>query len=329
MNLVETFFSKAASDPRRIVFPAGDDPRILGAAVRAAELGIAVPVVLGAPEVIQASAEQAGVSAGAVETVNPKEDQRFGLFARQYADMRGVKQSIAEKLVKRPLMFGGMMVRAGDADGMVAGSQHATASVIQAASLTIGLTENVSTPTSYFVMILPEWEGEKDKIFIFADSAVNVNPSARELAESAVAAGADAAHLTGIEPVVALLSCSTKGSASHPDIDKVTEALEIVRKLDPPFPVDGELQADAAIVPRVGAKKAPDSPVAGRATVLIFPDLDAGNICYKLVQYMGGATALGPVLVGFNRPVNDLSRGAVVDDIVGMTAITVLQAQEA
>jgi phosphate acetyltransferase len=324
MDLMNEFFEKAKANLKTIVYPAGDDERIVKTAAEAVKQGLARPIVLGNPEDIAKLAEEAGVSLEGVELINPKEDSRLEGYIEQYASARDVKPVIAKKLVKRPLFFGGMLVKNGDADGMVAGSQHATASVIQAASLTIGL--KFSTPTSYFLMILPEFMEEKDKVFVFADSAVNINPTAQELGESAVAVARDARVLAGVDPKVALLSCSTKGSASHDDVDKVTQALEVAKGIDPELPIDGELQADAAIIPRVAAKKVKESDVAGQANVLIFPDLDSGNIAYKLVQYMGNAAAIGPVLVGFNKPVNDLSRGASVEDIVGVTAITAVQA---
>jgi phosphate acetyltransferase len=220
-----------------------------------------------------------------------------------------------------------MMVRAGDGDGMVAGAASATASVIQAASLTIGFQQGLSTPSSYFVMIIPEFMGRKDKPFIFADCGMNISPSPSQLAEIARASATSAKVLLGEQPVVAFLSFSTKGSASHADVDKVREAVRIAKDRYPDMLLDGELQGDAALIPSVGAKKAKGSPVAGKANVLIFPDLDAGNICYKLVQYLANAKALGPLLQGFARPVSDMSRGATVDDIIGITAITAIQAQ--
>jgi phosphate acetyltransferase len=212
---------------------------------------------------------------------------------------------------------------------MVGGVCSVTALVVQAATLTIGLADGISTPTSYFIMVVPDFLGQKDKIFVFADSAVNIQPTAQQLAESAVAVAADAAHLLGIDPKVAFLSCSTKGSASHEDVDKVSEAVVIARKIAPNLALDGEFQVDSAIVPRVATIKVKGSAVAGEANVLIFPDLDAGNIAYKLVQYTANALALGPILVGFRRPVNDLSRGATVQEIISITAITVIQAQTA
>jgi len=219
-----------------------------------------------------------------------------------------------------------MMVHVGDADGMVAGVASATASVLQAASLTIGFGQGLSTPSSFFIMAIPGTETRPEAPLIFADCAVNIAPSPQQLAEIAVASGTNAQTLLGIEPRVAFLSFSTRGSANHRDVTKVTEALRIAREMRPDLKMDGELQGDAALSPRVAAKKVNASEVAGRANVLIFPDLDAANIAYKLVQQLGGATAIGPVMQGFAKPVNDLSRGASVEDIVAVTAITVVQA---
>jgi phosphate acetyltransferase len=220
-----------------------------------------------------------------------------------------------------------MMVRTGEADAMVAGVASATASVIQAASLTVGFREGFSTPSSFFIMIVPTFMDEKDKVVVFADCAVNIAPNAQQLAEIAIASGQSAKALLDMEPRIAFLSFSTRGSASHPDADKVIEAVRLARDLAPEFAIDGELQGDAALVPDVAARKVKESTVAGKANVLIFPDLDAGNISYKLTQYLAGATALGPVLQGFAKPVNDLSRGATVDDIVGVSAIATIQAR--
>ena len=329
MNLMQQLTDRAKVDPRRIVFPEGEDERMVRSAVQVKAEGIAEPIILGDPDKIQQIAADRGLSLEGMTVINPREDERLETFVEIYAANREIKPAIARRLVHRPMAFSGMLVRGGHADGMVGGVSSVTAFVVQAASLTIGLADGISTPTSYFILVVPDFLGQKDKIFIFADPAVNIQPTAQQLAESCVAVAADAARLLGIDPKVAFLSCSTRGSASHEDVDKVSEAVAIARKIAPDLTLDGELQVDAAIVPRVAAIKVKESDAAGKANVLIFPDLDAANIAYKLVQYTANALALGPILVGFRRPVNDLSRGATVQEIVSITAITVIQAQTA
>jgi phosphate acetyltransferase len=219
------------------------------------------------------------------------------------------------------------MVACGDADAMVAGAVTATATVIQAGVLTVGLAKGINTPSSFFVMIVPDFQGQSDKKFVFADCAVNIEPNPEQLADIALASAASAEKLLGEEPRIALLSFSTKGSASHVCVDKVLQAFEIIKSKNPQLAVDGELQADSAIIPAVAAKKIKtESAVAGKANVLIFPDLDSGNIAYKLTQYLAKAKAIGPFLQGFAKPVSDLSRGASVDDIVSTAVITLAQA---
>jgi phosphate acetyltransferase len=218
-----------------------------------------------------------------------------------------------------------MMVRQGDADCMVAGCAHATGTLLQNAAMTVGLSPDISAPSSMFIMVLPRFLDQKDTPLVFADAAVRVAPDARRLAEIGVLAARNTRALLDIEPVVAFLSFSTRGSAAHERVDMVKEAVSIARNMAPDTAIDGELQADAAIVPAVAAKKAPESTVAGRANVLVFPDLASGNIAYKLVQYTAQAHAIGPVLQGFDKPVNDLSRGASVDDIVYLCAVTAVQ----
>ena len=327
MDWEREFIERARRRPARIVYPEGHDPRVVSAAAKVRTLLIAEPVLLGEREAIEQAAAEAGVSMDVLRWKSPREAAELDGYAAAYAQARGVKETVARKLVRKPLSFGGMMVKTGDADGMVAGVASATASVISAASLTVGFAAGISTVSSFFVMVIPEFLGEVDKVLIFADCAVNVSPSARELADIGVAAGMNARDLMGLEPKIAFLSFSSKGSASHADVDKVVEAVQLARELAPDFDIDGELQADAAIVPRVAAKKVKDSVVAGQANVLVFPDLDAGNACYKLVQYLAGAKAIGPILQGFAKPVNDMSRGATVDDVVAVTAITVVQSR--
>lgn len=327
MNIIDQFTATAQKNPARIVYPEASDPRILKAVVQVQELKIARPILIGNPEQIRTVAKEHHCDLGSIEIIDSKNDSRLETYSQIYADKRSLRQAIAQKLVRKPLSFGGMMVSQGAADGMVAGVATATSIVIQTATLTVGFQEGLSTPSSFFIMIIPEFQGEKDKIFLFADSAVNIQPTAQQLAEIAIASGTNARALLGINPKIAFLSFSTKGSAGHEDADKVLEALDIAKKIKPEFDMDGELQLDAAIVPSVAAKKVKESTVAGQANVLIFPDLDSGNIGYKLVQYMANAKAIGPILQGFAKPVNDMSRGASVDDLIAVTAITSVQAR--
>jgi len=327
MDIIEKFIQKAQKNPARLVYPEAADPRILEAVVKVRDLGIACPILVGNIPNIENLANELNLSLSGIEIIDSKLDARLETFSQAYGQKRDMRLAIAKKLVQKPLSFGGMLVSQGDADGMVAGVATATSIVIQTATLTVGFQKGLSTPSSFFIMILPDFQGEQDKIFIFADSAVNIQPTAQQLAEIAIASGTNAKALLGIDPKIAFLSFSTQGSAGHADADKVIEALELARKINPGFDMDGELQLDAAIIPKVAAKKVESSSVAGQANVLIFPDLNSGNIGYKLVQYMANAKAIGPILQGFARPVNDMSRGASVEDLIAVSAITSVQAK--
>jgi phosphate acetyltransferase len=327
MGIIEGFRKRVTGRGLRLVLPEGNDCRIVQAARRIKDEMIAQPTILGKPEEIDRAVHEAGVSLEGISTLNPRTSEMLDFYANRYAAHREeISPAIARRLVMKSVFYGGMMVACGDADAAVGGAATATATMIQAGVLTIGLLPGLKTPSSYFLMVIPEFLGEKDKLFIYADCAVNVDPTAEELADIAIASAQSGLGLLGCEPRVAMLSFSTRGSASSPSVEKVLRAMEIVKSRAPEIAVDGELQVDSAIVPHVAAKKVKGgSEVAGKANVLIFPDLDAGNIAYKLTQYMAGAQAIGPFLQGFAKPISDLSRGASVDDIISTSILTLAQ----
>ena len=327
MDILNRFTEKVKSKNFSVVLPEGRDERIIQAARRLKDEDIARPIVLGRPEQIEAAVEKAGVTFDDIKVINPKQNHRIDAYVEKYIEGRDdISPAVARRIVTKPTFYGGMMVACGDADTMVAGVASATATIIQAGTLTVGLAEGVNTVSSFFVMVIPRFLGQADKLFIYADCAVNIDPTAEQLGDIALASAASTQKLLGHKPRVAMLSFSTKGSAYHANVDKVVAALEIAKKRNPQLAIDGEFQVDSAIIPEVAAKKVKTkSDVAGQANVLIFPDLDSGNAAYKLTQYMANARAIGPFLQGFAKPISDLSRGATVDDIVSTTVMTLAQ----
>ena len=315
MNVIEDAIANAKRNPRTVVLPEGTEDRIIDAARRLVEEEIAHPILLGNPEDIHEQA--AGRNLSGICLIDPENADNAPAYAEQIAARREkMKPALAAKLLKKPLYFGAAMVAAGDARTMVAGVACPTRRVIEAALMAIGQAGGIATPSSFFIMQMRDGTP-----YIFADCGLNVDPDASELADIAISSSQSARSLTGTDPRVALLSFSTKGSGAHESVDKVAEALKLVQDRAPDLLVDGELQADTAISLAVASKKGVDGPVAGQANVLVFPDLNSGNIAYKLVQHLAGARAIGPILQGFAKPVCDLSRGAGVDDIVAGTAV--------
>jgi phosphate acetyltransferase len=316
-DIVDACMAQARGRGKRVVFPEGQDERIVAAARRLVDEQIAVPILLGAAAEIATAAARAQVSLDGIVTVDPQSSERLEAYASLYAASRPDGAKIAARLVRKPLFHAGMMVKSQDADAMIAGVANATGRVIEAGLMTVGLAEGMRMPSSFFLMIVPGRDGATARNFIYADCAVNVEPDAETLADIAIASAATCRALLREEPRV----------AQHARIDKVTRALALAKARSPELLIDGELQADTALSPQAAAKKMKEvGAVAGQANVLVFPDLDAGNIGYKLTQYMAGARAVGPVLQGFARPLSDLSRGASVDDIVATAAIVLASA---
>lgn len=330
MSLMEKIWLKAKNDSKVIALPEGSEPRTLKAAEIIKKECLAEIILLGDESEIKKVAKEEGANIEGIKIIDPKTSEKTEYYAQQLYELRknkGVTIEKAREMVLDTMYFGTMMVKLKDADGMVSGAVHSTGDLLRPGMQIIKTAPGISIVSSVFVMEVPnEAYGEKG-LFVFGDCAVNPNPTAAELASIAVTSARTAKVLCGIEPKVAMLSFSTKGSAKHELVDKVVEATKLAKEMAPDIMIDGELQLDAAIVPKVASLKAPGSDVAGKANVLIFPDLQAGNIGYKLVQRLANAEAIGPICQGFAAPINDLSRGCSVEDIVNVVAITAVQAQ--
>lgn len=331
MKVMEGIYAKARAAQKTIVLPEGSDPRVVKAAQEIAAREIAKVVVVGKGDEVAKAAAEAGVDMASLTCIDPETSPKLQEYADLFCELRkkkGITPEQALETVKDPLYYGVMMVYTDEADGQVSGAIHSTADTVRPALQVLKCAADVSIVSSFFVMIVPDCEYGENGLFIYSDSGLVINPNAKELAEIAITSAKTMRQLFSVEPRVAMLSLSTKGSACDPIIDKVIEATKIAKERRPDLLIDGELQGDAALVPWIGERKAPGSPVAGKANVLIFPDLNAGNIAYKLTERLAKAEAYGPVLQGLRKPVNDLSRGCDWYDIVNVAAITAVQAIE-
>ncbi|MDX4011500.1 phosphate acetyltransferase [Aliarcobacter skirrowii] len=329
MGLIENIKAKAKQNLRTIVLPESEDERVLKATEQVLKDKTANIILIGNEDTIKADSAKCGANIEGAKIIDPKKFANIDRYINELVELRKSKNLSREEatnlMLNEPRFFGCMMVRLGDADGLVAGSNSPTADVLKAAIQVIKTAPGINTVSSTFIMETADGKFGDNGLILFADCAVIPDPTSEQLADIASATAATAASVVGLEPRVAMLSFSTKGSAAHPLVDKVTNACDILKQRGVNFEFDGELQADAAIVASVGSKKAPDSKVAGKANILVFPDLQSGNIGYKLVQRFANAEAHGPIIQGLNKPVNDLSRGCSVEDISNLVAITATQ----
>lgn len=330
VNFMERLRAKARSNPQRVVFPESHEEKILQVARAVRDTGLAYPLLVGKSDSISALAQTAGVSMEGIPVIDHTAQERVEKLAAEYGRINtDLPASALKRKMRDPMMFAAMMVKAGEADCMVAGLSHTTGEVIMASEMIIGLQEGITTVSSTGILSIPGYEGPEGNLLGIADCAVCPAPGSQELADIAISTADTLRTLLDWEPRVALLSFSTKGSAGHERVDMILKALEMVRERRPDILIDGELQLDAAIDPEVAARKVQgESPVAGKANILIFPDLESGNIGVKLVQRFARAVAYGPLLQGFARPVSDLSRGAPVEEIIGAVTMVAVKAQQ-
>jgi phosphate acetyltransferase len=330
MELIDRIKLNAKKYNKRIVLPEGYEERTIKAANIAIEEGLAQIILIGNPSAINADAEKFGLkNIKKAKIVDPKSHDKKDHYINMMVELRkhkGMTKEEASRLIEDPLYLGVLMIKNGDADGEVSGADHATGDVLRPAFHYVKTAPGISVVSGAFIMILPDKSFGEDGVLIYADGAVHPDPTDKELAEIAIATASTAKTIAGFEPKIAMLSFSTKGSASHALVDKVISATKIAKEMAPDLLIDGELQADAALIEAIGQKKAPGSKIAGKANILIFPDLNCGNIAYKLTQRLAHAEAIGPVLQGMAAPINDLSRGCSVSDIVSLIAITANQA---
>jgi phosphate acetyltransferase len=329
-TFIEQIHEKAKTSPKKVVLQEGEDVRVIEAAGKATKLGIAEITILGDAAKIKATAAASSLSLDKVNVVDMTQPPSFADYAHTYFELRkakGMTEAEAEKTMKDPLFYGAMMVRKGLVDSFVGGATYTTADVCRAGIQIVGMQPGLKTLSSFFAMILPDKSFGKDGILFYGDGGVVIDPNVEQLADITIATADSYASLVGEAPRVAMLSFSTKGSAKHPRVDKVLAAMALAKQRRPDLVIDGELQGDAALVPSVGERKAKGSPVAGKANVLIFPDLDSGNIGYKLTERLAKAQALGPVLQGMAKPSSDLSRGCNAADILNVIAINVVRLQ--